>query len=141
MSAFKAQAISRELRQRIEAAASGLTITEAQDSSFMPILKIVKGGETIYVKTEVEPNPSGGVDALDLQQRIYSPHRLTILRLEAAALVDAELRELVTAEATKAGAKTLIYEVDPVPASYDLTGAALIAEIKSNQWHPLTLSE
>jgi hypothetical protein len=140
MAAFKAQAMSRELRQRLEAALSGLSIIESQDSGAMPILKIVKGSETVFVKTEVDGNPSGGVDGLDLSQRQYSPHRMTILR-DGDTISDQEMREKITAECARAGCKVLLYEINPLPSAYDLTGATLKATLKSNQWHPLTLSE
>jgi hypothetical protein len=140
MSAFKAQAMARNLTQRLKAqVAPTLTITQTLDANNMPILKIEKGAEKIFVKIEVEQNPSGGVNAVGIAQESYSPHAVTILRDSTAS--DADLREKTSSEAIKLGTKVDIYQVDPMPASYDLTGASKVASLPSDPYNKLTLSE
>lgn len=141
MSAFKAQAMSRDLRQRLEAQLAGLVVAASTDADFMPILKLTLGGESMYAKIETQPDTSGAVDGLGLAQRVYSPHQITLLQQTSVTSVD--LRQHLYAEAARTGTKVRIYQCADVdfPASYDLTNATEISEIPSNSWHPLTLSE
>jgi hypothetical protein len=140
MSAFKAQAMARNLVQRLKAqVAPTLTVTQTLDANSMPIIKLEKGSESIFIKIEVEANASGGVNAVGVSQEKYSPHSVTLLRDAVAA--DADLREKATSEALKLGSKLSLYEVAAMPSSYDLTGASLIAVIPSDPYNALTLSE
>lgn len=141
MSAFKAQAMARDLRQRLAAQISGLTITEAYDADFMPILKFVDGSETMFAKIEVVPQGDGAVDGLGLEQRVYSPHMITILQKETVD--SAGLRAHLLAESSRSGTKVRIMQTADLdfPTSYDLTDATEVSSIPSNSWHPLTLSE
>jgi len=140
MSAFKAQAMARNLQQRLKAqVAPTLTITQTLDANSMPILKLAKGGETIFIKIEVEQNPSGGVNAVGMAQESYSPHAVSILRDSTAT--DQDLREKASSEAVKLGSKVNLFEVNPLPSVYDLTGASLAASISSDPYNKLTQSE
>jgi len=140
MSAFKAQAMARNLVQRLKAqVAPTLTVTQTLDANSMPIIKLEKGSESIFIKIEVEANASGGVNAVGAAQERYSPHSVTLLRDTTPA--DADLREKATSEALKLGSKLSLYEVAAMPPSYDLTGASLIAVIPSDPYNTLTLSE
>lgn len=139
MSSFKNQALARDLRARLSAMVAGLTITETVDSFFNPILFLSAGGETMYITITVEPDPSGGVDGLNLTQTRYSPAQITILR--ATAVGNEILRTLAVSESARSGCKVLVYEIASVPPSFSLTGATEVAVIPSNAWSPLTLSE
>lgn len=155
MSAFKAQAMSRNLREHLELTISGLTVKEASDSSFFPTLLVTKGvgasQESIFIKIDMLPDSAQHKDGLDLPQRNYAPHRLTILREDAAgaeAPQQPELRERVSAACSAQGAQVRIYEKEGVrlatdPATYDLTGATLIATMGTDdrKQNPLTNSQ
>lgn len=133
MSAFKAQAMMRELKQSLELLVPGLSIEEGTDASFFPLLRAAKGGESLFVKIEMLPDLAGHKDGLDLPQRIYSPHKITIER--DAVMVEAAFKEIVSSECVKLGSKVSIYEKAGVAASTDLTGfnltgATLVVELK-----------
>lgn len=138
MTAFKCQAHSRELSQRLKLAIADLAIDEALDANGMPELKIAKGAETLFVKIETLDN-AGRVDGLGLPQRVYSPHKCTILQDAAAS--DLEVRAKVLAACAKLGMKLLVFENAAMPTSWDLTGATKTAEIASDEINPLTQSQ
>jgi hypothetical protein len=138
MTAFKCQAHSRELSQRLKLSIADLAIEEALDANGMPELKIEKGSEAILVKIETLDN-AGRVDGLGLPQRVYSPHKCTILQADAAS--DLEVRAKVLAACAKLGMKLMVYEAAAVPASWDLAGATKTAEIASDEINPLTQSQ
>jgi len=141
MTAFKAQAIARDIEQRV-IAVTGATYTESYDSNGMPILLFTsKLGEMIFVKVEVEPDPANPVDSLGLPQVIYSPHQCTLLEVPFAEATDLSFRAIVEMETAKHGTKTFLYQVNPLPASYSLAGATLITTDPSDPWNPLTQSE
>lgn len=139
MTAFKAQAMARDLHSRLEAAYPGVTITYSLDPNAMPILAVATSLETLFIKIEVEPDQTGAVNGLNIAQTVYSPHQATILR--DSTISDIGLRAVCDAETARSGTKLLIYEIHPLPASYNLAGATLVATVKSNQWNPMTLSE
>ena len=139
MSAFKAQAMARNFTQRLKAQAASVTISQTLDANSMPIMAISKGGETIFVKIEVDANASGGVNAVNAPQERYSPHAVSLLRDSTAT--DIDLREKASIEAAKLGCKVNLYEVNPLPGSYDLAGATLVAAIPSDPYNKSTLSE
>lgn len=140
MAAFKAQAMMRDLKSRIQNSVPGAVVfTESLDASSYPILKVVKGSETVFVKIEDKGN-AGRVDALGLPQRAYSPHKVNVLR-DGDTISDRELREKIFAEAVKCGCDANLYEINTLPGSYDLTGATLIVSIKSDVRYTITQSE
>lgn len=148
MAAFKAQAMARNLREHLELTLKGVSVKEANDNGFFPILLIKKGAEALYVKIEMLPDDAQHKDGLDLPQRLYSPHKVSILREEAASATEAELRERVTSGCASLGAKVRLLEKAGIaaatdPAAYDETGAALIAELGSDdrKQNPLTNSQ
>jgi hypothetical protein len=140
MAEFKAQAHSRELKQRLSLQVSGLTVTEAFDSNGFPSLTLVKGSETIFVKISTLPMPSGRVDGLGLPQRAYSPHQVQILQ-DLDTISDKDLRAKTLAACGKLGMKLELWEKAALPSSFDLTGATLISTISSDEIHPLTMSQ
>lgn len=140
MSEFKAQAHARELKQRLSLSVSGLTISEDVDANGFPILKFVKGSETIFVKISTLAMPSGRVDGLGLPQRAYSPHQVQMLQDEDT-ISDKELRAKALAACAKLGMKLELWEKATLPSSFDLTGATLAASIPSDEIHPLTMSQ
>jgi hypothetical protein len=143
MSAFKAQALSRSLREALQLSIAGAVFSESADSSAFPILGIAAGGETIFVKFEMLPDPAAHVDGLGMAQRLYSPHICKLLRSDAATLVDAAVRDMVFAEAAKMGTKLEIWEAAAQPTSYTLAGASLVSEISTDKQkaNPLTNSQ
>lgn len=140
MTAFKAQAHQRELKQRLTLQTKGLVVVESLDSAGMPIAKYTKGSEVIWVKIETLPNASAPVDSLGLAQRLYSPHRVQILR-DSDTISDAAFRELVTAACGKLGMKMEIWQQATLPSSFDLSGATKVADIAADEVNSLTLSQ
>lgn len=124
--------IARFLKDRIQSVAAGTNVAQSNDLQNMPVLTVSRGSETIFIKIETEPYVAGNVDSIGLPQTVYTPHRLIILR--DSSISDAALRELVSSEAVKSGSKVLIYEVNPLPTSFNLTGATLIATLPAHPW-------
>jgi hypothetical protein len=114
----------RNLKQELSLALASVVFTDSQDANGMPILKLVASGETIFVKIEAEDPNDGRQNAVGGAQARYSPHKSTILRDSTA--VSEAVRIQVLAKCVLQGTRVDIYEVDPLPSSYDLTGATLI---------------
>lgn len=141
MSVFKAQAHRRALKQNLSLTESGAIFTESDDTDGMPLLKIEKGGETIFAKFAVAGN-AGRVDGLGLAQRAYSPHECYMLQSDAANGVDFELRARVLANCANFGMALFIYEDSAgQPASYSLAGKTLLAKIKADPFQPIMQSQ
>jgi hypothetical protein len=155
MSAFKAQSMMQKLKEQLKLSVAGVSFVEGSDASFFPILLIAKGTsgtrEAVLVKIEMVPDDAGHKDALDLTQRLYNPHKVTILREDAGGSEEPQqpdMREKITAECAKLGSKTEIWEDDEVrlitdPADYDLSGATKVAEFSPDNMkqNPLTNSQ
>ena len=146
MSAFKSQAMIRELKQSLELQVAGVSFLEGTDASFFPILLASKGGEALFVKIEMVSDPAGHKDGLDLPQRLYSPHRIIIER--DSTMAQAAFKEIVSAEAVKLGSKVAVYEKAGIAAEtaisgYDLAGATLVVELATDtlKQNPLTNSQ
>lgn len=144
MAFFKAQAMARDLKQRLELTIEGVSVAQSRDAADEnPVLSISKGADSIFVKIGAEANDR--VDALGLEQRRYSPHVLRMLRETAANQSDAELQAKVLVEATKCGTRMELWE-KAVPAAADvkvpvedaIAGATKIADIRSDAINPLT---
>lgn len=152
MAAFKAQAMMAKLKEELKLSVSGVSFVDGSDSSFFPILLVAKGSggsrEAILVKIEMLPDDAGHKDALDLTQRLYSPHRIRILREDEAGSEvpqQRDLREKVSGECNKLGSKVEIWEKEGIrtataTSSYDLSGATQIATVSTDnrKANPLT---
>lgn len=137
---FKAQAMMRDLKQRLQLTVAGsVTYTDSLDANNFPSLKVVKGSETIFVHIEDVGN-AGRVDGLGLAQRAYSPHKVQILQ-DLDTISDRDLRAKVLAESVKCGAETELWEKATLPSTFDLSGATLQATIKSDAINPLTAQQ
>lgn len=137
MSVFKANAIARNLKERLEASLANATITSENSDSF-PVIRVVRGSETVLIKVDVFVPVVDLTNLVGNNQEIYAPHRLIILRDNSPS--DVPLREVVTAEVAKSGSTFEIYEIASMPPSFSLTGATLIVKILGNPWHPVHLS-
>lgn len=155
MAAFKAQAMIQRLQESLELAEPTAKFASANDSNFFPTLLVSKGAagtyEALQIHIEMLPDPAAHVDALGSPQRLYNPHRVVILREDAAgatAIRQAELRERVTAECIKLGSRVDIWEKDGAglatdPSAYSLSGAAQVADLTVDlrEANPMTNSQ
>lgn len=139
MSEFKAQAHARELKQRLQLSVAGAALSDSLDSSGLPVVKLTKGSESIFVKIGLADN-AGRVDGLGLAQRVYSPHVAQLLQEKSASATELEARAEVLAACAKLGMKLEVWE-KATPASFDLTGATKVATIASDEINPLTMSQ
>ncbi|HSV26692.1 MAG TPA: hypothetical protein VLH60_02260 [Sedimentisphaerales bacterium] len=149
MSVFKAQAVARELKQRL--ALQGLVVTESADAAKFPILSIVAAAEQLHVKIEMLPDPAAHVDGIGLPQRLYSPHMATLIEsilpsgaLPADQTASLIVRERVFAAVAKLGMKIALRVIDgAVSPDYAtaLAASALATEIRSDEIHGLTMSQ
>lgn len=139
MSEFKAQAHARELKQRLQLSVEGAALSESLDASGLPVLKLTKGSESIFVKIGLAGN-AGRVDGLGLSQRVYSPHVCEILQEEAAVATELDARAKVLAACAKLGMKLDVWEVT-APSAFDLSGATKVASIASDEVHSMTMSQ
>lgn len=137
MTAFKAQGHMRKFKETLTALLSGVTYVDSFDASFNPITLLTSAGESIYVAIAPVSN-AGRVDSLGLSQTSYSPHQVTILQVPSANGTDFNTRYQTLACATAIGAKSLIYEINPLPGSYTLSGAALVSTIYPDPFNKLT---
>jgi hypothetical protein len=138
MSNFKAQAHMRELKQRLSLSLSGAVFTDALDVDGFPSMHVSRLGESISIKITALGN-AGRVDGLGLPQRVYSPHECQLL--QAVTPADYATRFAIIAACGKLGMKLEIWQIDPAPSSFDLTGASKVAEIKSDEVNPMTQSQ
>jgi len=138
MSAFKAQAHMRELKQRLGLLISGAVFTDALDADGFPQLNVAAGGESIFIAIVADGN-AGRVDGLGLAQRVYSPHICQLL--EDATPSDNGVRAKVMAACAKLGMKLQLWEIAGIGGSFTLAGASMTAEIRSDEINPLTTSQ
>ena len=139
MAAFKAQAMSRRLKQQIPQIVAGTTIVESFDTDGFPILAVTKSAKTVFVKIETKGN-GGRVDGLGLAQRAYSPHKVMILRENIGTTLEPTqwpMREAVLAECIKLGAEVQLWEME-APTSFDLTTATLLITLPADPINKLT---
>lgn len=139
MTAFKAQAHMRTLEEHLKEQIAGLTYTTTYDSNFNPTDLFVNGAatESIYVNIATD-TAQPRVNSLGLTQTAYSPHIATVLQVPAADAADFGMRAILLAAVAFLGTKTYLYEVNPLPASYTLTGATLVATIYPDAINKLT---
>lgn len=146
MSLFKAQAHMRELRQRLSLSIPAATFVDDLDANSMPILVVSHASEKQFIKIETLDN-AGRVDALGLPQRVYSPHKCSLIR-EATATPPADIlgREIVSAAIAKLGMEIDIYEGTGVKTAANYAAAEALAptvtvKIRSDEINPLTQSQ
>lgn len=145
---FKSQAIARDLAVRLKNRIADVEVAEDLDADRFPTLKCVVALKAVFVRLSTDYERSeedGSVDALGLAQRVYAPHKCEILQ-EDAATADAaslNLRLQVAAECAKLGMKVIVREGPAVEdaatyAAADVLAADVVAEIRSDDIHPLT---
>jgi hypothetical protein len=137
MTAFKAQAHMRTLEEHLSEQIAGLTFTTTYDANFNPTDLFVANSESIYVNIATDTSQPR-VDALGLTQRAYSPHIATILQVPAANASDFGVRAIVLSAVAFLGTKVLLYEINPLPGSYTLSGATLVATMYPDAINKLT---
>lgn len=139
MSAFKAQAHMRELKQRLQLSLAGATFQDNLDGDGYPELQMTVGSEVQFVKIKTVDN-AGRVDGLGLPQESYAPHKCMILR-DGDTISSVEARERLVAACTKLGMKLEVWQINTLPSSFDLTGATKLYEVASDEIHSLTKSQ
>lgn len=155
---FKALALSRDLVVRLKN--RGMTVTsEDVDTSGFPVVKLAGAtGKAIWLHITTDfadSEAAGKVDALGLEQRVYTPHVVEILKeaqgaagdtVLAAGYIDA-LAKLM-AEVGKLGTAVKVYDNlggadDSVATAATFAAAVaaathLAADYRSDDIHPLT---
>lgn len=145
---FKAQAMMRDLAVRLKNRTKDLSAAEESvDADRFPTLALAVGGKYAFIRISTDyerSDESGKVDGLGLPQRVYSPHKCELVQ-EDAATADAltlNLRAQIMAEVVKLGTKVCVLEGPAVQDETDFASAfslaAKVAEIKSDDIHPLT---
>lgn len=130
MSVFKAQAHSRELKQRLSLSYKGATIAESQDNDGFPILTITKATATSVVKIYMDGN-AGRVNGLNLPQQVFSPHICEVTQDDLIDDADkSEMVARVTAAVAKLGMKVIIKD-----------STTTLAILKSDEINPLIQSQ
>lgn len=156
---FKSLALSRDLVVRLKN--RGLTIlAETQDTDGFPVVKIQGAvGKAIWMHITTDfatSEAEGKVDALGLEQRVYAPHIVDILKEALGAAGDTILAAgysdtvaKLVAECSKLGTAMTVH--DNVGGANDSVATAatfaaaqaaatnLAADIKSDDIHPLTM--
>lgn len=148
MSAFKAQAHIRELKQRLQLQMPAAAITEAADADGYMALRVVLSTEIALARVIVDGN-AGRVDGLSLPQRSYSPHIAQLLQdADQTSAASKELKARMAAAMSKLGMKLEIREHDkadmPAAASEfdaDWATATAVCTIRSDEINPLTQSQ
>lgn len=146
---FKSQAIARDLAVRLKNRVAGIAIEEGLDADRFPTLKCSIGAKSLFIRLSTDYERSeedGHVDGLGLAQRVYSPHKCELLQEAAATPADAttlEMRAQALAECSKLGMKLVVREGTAVEdaatyAAADAAAGTKVAEIKSDDIHPLT---
>ena len=146
---FKAQAMARDLAVRLQNRISGATITQGLDSDRFPTLQVSIGSKSAFVRIRTDyqrTDEDGHVDALGLQQRVYTPHVTELIREAAATPPDAstvDMQAQLLAEVGKNGTKVLVSEATGVEDAANFAAAlaltpTLVSTIRSDDINPLT---
>lgn len=138
MTAFKAQAHMRQYKQDLKISLVSPTFVDTTDADGFPILKVTASSETFFAKIETLGN-AGRVNAVGLPQQAYSPHKCTLLQDSTITSRNVKYRSI--ARAMLMGMRLDIYEVNPLPSDYDLTGATLVSSIEPDDINKLTDSQ
>lgn len=155
---FKSLALSRDLVVRLKN--RGMTVlAETQDASGFPVVKLQGAtGKAIWMHITTDFADSeamGKVDGLGLDQRVYAPHVVEILKEAAGAAGDgilaagyADKLNLLMAEVGKLGTAVKVYDntgagsdTVAVAATFAAAQAAatvLATDYRSDDIHPLT---
>lgn len=141
---FKAAAIARDLKQRLEIA-TGETVTESTDAENFPILVI--GDSAIKVLHDAAND--GRQDGIGQIQVSYTPHKIYYAKAETAQQNESQ-EALVQNEVTKCGTRILVSKKADTAGLVDAATAAdveddaafdaldKVADIKSDLINPLT---
>lgn len=150
MSAFKAQATMRELKQRLQLTMPSASFSEAQDADGYPAIKVVLNTEVALAKIAQDGN-AGRIDGLGLPQRSYSPHIAELLQdADQTSASSKELKARMTAAMAKLGMKLIIREdakadlAAATAATFDAAWAAASATVvtlPSDEINPLIQSQ
>lgn len=147
---FKSIAIMRDLEVRLKNRITSLTVSSDTDSSGYPISRLSVGADQgIYIRTRTDSDTSdamGKIDGLGLDQRVYAPHIIELLKEDFAGSEAAieQLSSEVLAELTKIGTKVRVTRVNGskadayATAEADMDAAADSYEIRSDDINPLT---
>ncbi len=152
---FKSLALSRDLIVRLKN--RGLTIlAQTQDTDGFPVAQISGGADDalwLHITTDfADSEAQGKVDGLGLEQRVYAPHIVNILKevvsVDAATPAYQSALQIVLMECSKLGTAIKVYDnaggvADSVgeAASFAAAQAAavvLATEYASDDIHPLT---
>lgn len=107
MTAFKAQAMIRDLQERLQGLLpAAATYATAYDSNFNPTIAITNAGETVYINIQPIAN-QGRVDSVGNSQQSYSPHVVTLLEL--TTVTDLNTRNIALNAATWLGSQTNVW--------------------------------
>lgn len=136
MGIFKAQRLAQQLQERIPQQRVGTTITANNtDSNGIPSFRLANGSEVVWFQVAPAGN-AGRVNSVGLSQPSYAPHEVSVL-LDSTASVEA-FRQICVALAAATGCKVLVYTVNPLPSTFDLAGATLIASLYPDATNKLT---
>lgn len=148
---FKSQAMARDLTVRLKNRIAGLTVQEDLDSDRFPTLQCQTGGESVWIRIQTDAQRSeddGHVDSLGLPQNVYTPHKTEILQEDAGdttvpTAAYNSLAAQILAEVSKNGTKVIVRAGEGVGAAADFAAADTaaadtVAEIRSDDIHPLT---
>jgi len=146
---FKAIAMSRDLEVRLKNRIANIVIHSDVDSDRFPTLKCSIGAKSCFIRISTDharSDADGHVDALGLDQRVYTPHKTEILKEEAAtppAPATNDMLAQVLAEVAKNGTKVVVKGGTAVEDAATFAAAAILATtdeavIRSDAINPLT---
>lgn len=147
MSMFKAQAMARDLKMRLELSIAGITVTQYLDANGFPTLKVMKSSDLVgYCKIEDFGNFSR-IDGLGLTQRSYSPEIIKVAQEDIGTTAPTTMAERypMLAEIVKCGSSVSIYEKEALADSETdvdtIAALSLLCEIKSDVINPVLSSQ
>ena len=148
MSAFKAQATMRELKQRLQLLMPTATIQDALDADGFPAITVTYSTEKAAAKIITDGN-AGRVDGLGLPQRSYSPHIAEMIQdSDQVTQASKELKIKMVSAMSLLGMKLYIKEeikanIDTTPANFDADFAAStdLVKLPSDAINPLIQSQ
>ncbi len=152
---FKSLALSRDLIVRLKN--RGLTIlAQTQDADGFPVAQISGGSDDaiwLHITTDfADSEAQGKVDGLGLDQRVYAPHLVTILKeavsADAATSAYQNALTVLLMEVATLGTAVKVYSnaggvADSVGEAASFAAAQAAADVlatdyRSNDIHPLT---
>lgn len=152
---FKSLALMRDLLVRLKN--RGVAVTaETQDADGFPVAQISGGADDsvwLHITTDfADSEAQGKVDGLGLEQRVYSPHIVQILKeavsVDAATPAYQKAIQVLLMECSKLGTAIKVYDntggtADSVGEAVSFAAAQAAATVLSNDYrsddiHPLT---